>query len=210
MKQVLNIENLLYLGNRKQVTGNSSAFKSWFQEQLGNCFHNVLSVWKMGVCYVQMKIQNKISWSAVNQSISHLPFVRISRCATMVRCTWRKIANAWFFSSYKRNLSPCPRNLSFPAKSLRIKVLLMEAHCILWPVNPMAWRVHIYLDQMSWYWYNKIIFVDLSATQSEVWLIKLEITIFSWDCLGLSNRLTFWNACIAYVNPALWCLQNYS
>lgn len=111
--------------------------------------------------------------------ISHLPFVRISRCATMVRCTWRKIVNAWFFSSYKHNLSPCPRNLSFPAKSLRIKVLLMEAHCILWPVNPMAWRVHIYLDQMRLYWYNKIVFMELSAIQSEVWLIKLEITIFS-------------------------------
>ena len=35
------------------------------------------------------------------------------------------------FCSYSLNLSPCPRNVSFPRKPHMIKVLLIEAHCIL-------------------------------------------------------------------------------
>lgn len=70
------------------MIGNSSAFRmpiaTW---EPFSCF---ISVWKMGVCYIQMKIQNKISWFAVHQSIFHFPLVSISWCVNMVLCTWRK------------------------------------------------------------------------------------------------------------------------
>lgn len=158
------------------MIGKNSAVSNWYRQQLVflQCF---IPVWKLGVCYIQMNIQNKISWFTSNQSISYFPFVRISQCF-VVWCTWRKIVNAWFFSSYSHNLSPCPRNFSFHAKSLRIKILLMKAHWILWPVNPMARRVRRYLDQIRLYCFNKTVSIDLSVTQSEVCFIKLKITIF--------------------------------
>lgn len=44
MTEVKQVSTEFALGNRKQMTGKNSAFSSWYQHQVGNCLHNVLSL----------------------------------------------------------------------------------------------------------------------------------------------------------------------